>query len=52
MIDVEDFIGIEKWYAEENFVINPETGFYCIKAKHEDAELHCLVGGGKVSHSE
>ena len=48
MMDVEDFIGVEKWYTKDNFVINPETGFYCIKQQQKDAELHCLVGGGKV----
>ena len=48
MIDVEDFIGVEKWYTKDNFVINPETGFYCIKQQQKDAELHCLTYGGKV----
>ena len=48
MMDVENFVGVEKWYTEDNFVVNPETGFYCIKQQQKDAELHCLTGGGKV----
>ena len=44
MLEVEEFIGVEKWYSEENFVINPETGYYCIKTKVKDSELHCLAG--------
>ena len=48
MINVENFVGVEKWYTEDNFVVNPETGFYCIKQQQKDAELHCLTGGGKV----
>ena len=48
MMDVENFIEVEKWYTEDNFVVNPETGFYCIKQQQKDAELHCLTGGGKV----
>ena len=48
MMNVENFIEVEKWYTEDNFVVNPETGFYCIKQQQKDAELHCLTGGGKV----
>ena len=44
MLGVEEFIGVEKWYSEENFVVNPETGYYCIKMKAKDSELHCLAG--------
>ena len=43
MLEVEDFIGVQKWYSQDNFVINPDTGYYCIKAKEEDAALQCLA---------
>ena len=43
MLEVEDFIGVQKWYSQDNFVINPDTGYYCIKAKAEDAALQCLA---------
>ena len=43
MLEVEDFIGVQKWYTQDNFVINPDTGYYCIKAKAEDAALQCLA---------
>ena len=49
MLEVEEFIGVQKWYSEDNFVINPETGYYCIKTKAQDSELHCLTGS-KVEH--
>jgi len=44
MLEVEEFIGVEKWYSEDNFVRNKETGFYCIKGHDKKAEPHCLVG--------
>ena len=44
MLEVENFIGVEKWYSEDNFVRNKDTGFYCIKGHDKNAEPHCLVG--------
>ena len=36
LVQVEAFLGIQHWLSREHFVLNQDTGFYCLKADGHD----------------